>query len=80
MHGARTGIEHCFPGIGAAQFGSQVDCAEQQRIEARCGVGDLVGGFETLIGLNDRLEAGRQIVFVERLGDPAHFLGSLYLR
>jgi hypothetical protein len=67
------------PGRLAAQIGRHVDAAEEQRFDAVAGAGDLGRGFERFVGLDDDMQARRQLVFGQQVAEVADFLGSFDL-
>ena len=51
-------MEQGLPGIPATQLGRHVDAAEEQRLDARAGAGDVGRRLEPGIGLDDDMQPG----------------------
>ena len=80
VNDARTGIEQGLPGIPAPQLGRHVDTAEEEGVDARAGLGNVVRGLETGIGLDNDVQPDIVAALGQDIVEPNDFIRRHYLR
>ena len=74
MYDPRARIEQGAPFPTRAEFGGHIDAAEEHRIEARACLSNLIGRFQTMVRLDDRMQTDIDVVLVEQLVEGAQLV------